>query len=117
MGGASIHDAARIETNGHSLDPVEATGSTTINASAVNFTSPTFFNSAKLFSECSSVCFPSSMAAHIRHGCLPSKVVSTASATVDSIEREMSIPVHAVVCSSIQCAPLRYSAQQRTSSL
>ena len=32
------------------------------------------------------------------------------------MERERSIPVQAVVCKIIQCAPLRYSAQQRISS-
>jgi len=32
------------------------------------------------------------------------------------MEREKSIPVQAVVCKIIQCAPLRYSAQHRISS-
>lgn len=40
-----------------------------------------------------------------------------ASATEVETEREMSIPVQAVVCKATQCAPLRYSAQQRIRSL
>ena len=40
-----------------------------------------------------------------------------ASATEVETEREMSIPVQAVVCKATQCAPLRYSAQHRIKSL
>ena len=56
------------------------------------------------------------MAEHRAQGCLPSRVVSIASATEVLMEREKSIPVQAVVCKIIQCAPLRYSAQHRISS-
>ena len=57
------------------------------------------------------------MTEHKGQGCLPSKVVSIASDTEVAMERETSIPVHAVVCKTTQCAPLRYSAQQRIRSL
>jgi hypothetical protein len=42
------------------------------------------------------------MAEHIAQGCWPSKVVSMASVTEVAIEREMSIPVQAVVCKATQ---------------
>lgn len=83
----------------------------------MNLNSPTFFNRSKLCSDCLSVCLPSSMAEHIRHGCFPSKVVPIAAATEVVTERETSIPVHAVACNTTQCAPLRYRAQHRTRSL
>jgi hypothetical protein len=76
-----------------------------------NLMSPAFFDETKPAPASSSLHLPSAIAEHNAQGCCPSKVDERASDTEVEIARDTSIPVHAVHCSAIQCAPLRYRAQ------
>ncbi len=75
--------------------------------SSTNLSAADFFTGENSVPAPSSLQRPSVIAEHTEHGCCPSKVDETASATEAVSDREISIPVHAVPCNNTQCAPLR----------
>lgn len=79
----------------------------------MNLRAADFFTVENFAPAPSSLQRPSVIAEHTGHGCCPSKVDETASATEAVSDRATSIPVHAVPCNNTQCAPLKYSAQLR----
>jgi hypothetical protein len=75
--------------------------------SSMNLRAADFFTVENFAPAPSSLQRPSVIAEHTGHGCCPSKVDETASATEAVSDRATSIPVHAVPCNNTQCAPLR----------
>ena len=117
MGGASAHRSPRKVRSGQRTGAAPNGGCTRSAQNSTYLRSPPFLRSSSSFWDRSSICLPLVMASHMRQGCCPSKVESIASTTDTLKLLEMTIPVQAVVCKIIQCAPLKESAQQRMSIL